>query len=61
MRAAASSIVLLMCLAGCGERPQPAETNNAAATDIETLPADESMATDDELASEPINESAPQE
>jgi hypothetical protein len=52
MSAAARSIVLLaLALSACSEAPKDAETNNAAATDIEALPPDESVATPtDELA-----------
>ncbi len=46
MRAAASSLALLLLVAGCGkDSRQQAQANNAAATDIESLPADESAAT----------------
>ena len=52
MSAAAKPILLLaLALSACGETPKQAETNNAAATDIEALPPDESVATpSDELA-----------
>ena len=52
MFAAARSIVLLaLALAACGEAPKDSETNNAAVTDVEALPPDESAATPtDELA-----------
>ena len=51
MRAAASSLVLLLALAGCNDAPQQAETDNAAVTEIEALPPDESVETPtDELA-----------
>ena len=63
MSAAARSIVVLaFALSACSESPRDAETNNAAVTDIEALPPDESAATPtDELtngAAEPsVNES----
>ena len=52
MSAAARSILLLsFALAACSEAPKEAETNNAAVTDIEALPPNESVATpSDELA-----------
>ena len=55
MRAAASSLALLLApilaLAACNDAPQQAETNNAAVTEIEALPPDESVDTPtDELA-----------
>ncbi len=52
MSAAARSIVLLaLALAACSEAPKDAETNNAAVSDVEALPPDESVATPtDELA-----------
>jgi hypothetical protein len=63
MRAAASSLALLLALAACNDAPQQAETDNAAITDIEALPPDESVATPtDELANgaaEPTNNGAP--
>jgi hypothetical protein len=59
MRAAASLLPLLLALGACNDAPQQAETNNSAATDIEALPPDESVATPtDELANgaaEPTN------
>ena len=60
MRAAARSCVLLaLAMGACGEPPREAEADNAAATDVEALPADESAATPtDELANgaaEPVN------
>ena len=65
MRAAASFLPLLLALAACNDAPQQAEANNAAATDIEALPPDESVATPtDELANgaaEPTNGAVPQE
>ena len=65
MRAAASALALLSVLAGCNDAPRQSETNNAAATDVEALPPDESVETpSDELANgatEPVNEAAPQE
>ena len=46
MSAAARSIVLLaLALSACSEAPKDAQTNNAAVTDIEALPPDESVAT----------------
>jgi hypothetical protein len=46
MRAAASFLTLLLALTACNnDAPQQAHSNNAAATDIEALPADESAAT----------------
>jgi hypothetical protein len=63
MRAAASSLALLLALAACNDAPQQAEADNAAITDIEALPPDESVATPtDELANgaaEPTNNGAP--
>jgi starvation-inducible outer membrane lipoprotein len=52
MSAAARSIVLLaLALSACNEAPKDAETNNAAVTEVEALPADESVTTPtDELA-----------
>ena len=52
MSAAARSILLLaFALTACSEAPKDAETNNAAVTDVEALPPDESAATPtDELA-----------
>jgi starvation-inducible outer membrane lipoprotein len=52
MSAAARSIVLLaLALSACSEAPKDAETNNAAVTEVESLPADESVTTPtDELA-----------
>ena len=65
MRAAASLLAMLAALAGCQDAPRQAETNNAAVTDVEALPPDESVETpSDELANgaaEPVNEAAPQE
>src|SRR5687768_90170 len=53
MRAAASLLPVLLALTACSDAPQQAETNNAAATDIEALPPDESVDTpSDELANE---------
>ena len=52
MSAAARPILLLaLALTACSEAPKDTETNNAAVTDIEALPPDESAATPtDELA-----------
>ena len=52
MSAAARSIALLaLALSACSEAPKDAATNNAAVTDVEALPPDESAATPtDELA-----------
>ena len=52
MSAAARSIVLLaLALCACRQAPKDAETDNAAVTDVEALPPDESAATpSDELA-----------
>ena len=52
MSAAARSIVLLaLALCACREAPKDAATNNAAVTDVEALPPDESVTTPtDELA-----------
>ncbi|HEY0164297.1 MAG TPA: hypothetical protein VGB39_02865 [Sphingomicrobium sp.] len=65
MRAAASVLAMLAALAGCNDAPQQAATNNAAVTDIEALPPDESVETpSDELANgatEPASAEAPQE
>jgi hypothetical protein len=65
MRAAASSFALLIALTACEDAPEQAQTNDAAATDFEALPPDESVATpSDELANgaaEPTNNGAPQE
>ena len=59
MRAAASLLPLLLSLSACSDAPQQAETDNAAVTEVEALPADESAATPtDELANgatEPAN------
>ncbi len=66
MRAAARSFALLglgLAVAACGEARQDAATNNAAATDIEALPPDESVATPTEElangAAEPSENGAP--
>lgn len=65
MRAAASPLAVLLALSACNDAPQQAETNNAAVTDIEALPPDESVATpSDELANgsaEPAVNAAPAE
>ena len=51
MRAAASALALLLALGGCGEAADQAQTNNAAITEVEALPPDESVDTPaDELA-----------
>ena len=52
MSAAARSIALLaLAPSACSEAPKDSATNNAAVTDVEALPADESAATpSDELA-----------
>jgi len=52
MSVAARSIVLLaLALSACSQAPKDSETNNAAVTDVEALPPDESVATPtDELA-----------
>jgi len=52
MRAAASVLAaLLAALAGCTDAPRQAQTNNAAITEVEALPPDESVDTPaDELA-----------
>ena len=52
MSAAARPILLLaLALTACSDAPKDADTNNAAVTDVEALPADESAATPtDELA-----------
>lgn len=59
MRAAVSLLPLLALAACNGDSPQQAETNNAAVTEIEALPPDESVETPtDELANgavEPTN------
>ena len=60
MRAAASLLSLTLALAACNnESAEQAQTNNAAATEIESLPPDESVETPtDELANgaaEPTN------
>lgn len=65
MRAAASLLPLLLGLSACNGASQQAETNNAAITDIEALPPDESVETPaEELANgaaEPTNGEASQE
>ena len=65
MRAAFSTFALLLALSACNDAPQQAETNNAAATDIEALPPDESVATPSEElangAAEPAVNAAPVE
>ena len=66
MRAAASLLPLALALAACSDdAPQQSEVNNAATTDIEALPPDESVATPtDELANgaaEPAVNAAPVE
>jgi hypothetical protein len=51
MRAAASSLALLLAVSACNDSPQQAEANNSAVTEIEALPPDESVETPaDELA-----------
>jgi hypothetical protein len=52
MSAAARPILFVaLALTACSDAPKDAETNNAAVTDIEALPPDESAATPtDELA-----------
>ena len=61
MRAAASFLALSLALTGCSDSPQQGETGNAAVTEVEALPPDESVATpSDELANgaaEPTNAS----
>lgn len=57
--AARSGILLALALAACNEAPRVSEADNAAVTDIEALPPDESAATPtDQLANgavEPSN------
>ena len=60
MRAATRSCALLaLVMAACSGSPRQAEADNAVATDVEALPADESATTpSDELANgaaEPVN------
>lgn len=57
MSAAVNRLVLMvLALAACGETTREAEANNAAVTDIEALPPDESVATPtDELANGAID------
>ena len=53
MRAAAETLALLtLALAACNEAAQEGSANNAAATEIEALPPDESV---EEPANEPAN------
>ncbi len=65
MRAAASSLALMLALAACRDAPEQAQANTSAVTDIEALPPDESVATpSDELANgavEPTNTGTPQQ
>ena len=67
MRAAASSLALmLLALAACGQdAPREAQADNRAATEIESLPPDESVATPTEElangAAEPAVNDAPVE
>jgi hypothetical protein len=49
--AARSTVLLALALSACSKAPTDSATNNAAVTDVEALPPDESMATPtDELA-----------
>ncbi|HEU5285642.1 MAG TPA: hypothetical protein VFU20_03900 [Sphingomicrobium sp.] len=49
--AARSGILLALALAACNGAPRDSETDNAAVTDVEALPPDESAATPtDQLA-----------
>jgi starvation-inducible outer membrane lipoprotein len=53
MSAADKAVILLLALAlsACSDAPKDAENNNAALTEVEALPPDESAATpSDELA-----------
>jgi hypothetical protein len=63
MRAAVSTLALVLALAACDEPPRQDQADNAAATDVEALPPDESVDTpSDELANgaaEPSNGGAP--
>lgn len=63
MRAAANFLILLIALTGCNAESREAQANNAAATDIEALPPDESVATPTEElangAAEPSENGAP--
>ena len=65
MRPAVSLLPFLLALAACNDAPQQTATNNAAVTEIESLPPDESVATPShELANgaaEPTNGGAPAE
>lgn len=64
MRAAISILALLLMLGACSEAPPQGETNDAAITEVEALPPDESVATPtDELANgaaEPADANATQ-
>lgn len=53
--AARAPILLSLALAACSEPPRDGQADNAAATDIEALPPDESAATPTE---EPANGAA---
>jgi hypothetical protein len=59
MRAAASLLLLCGVLAACAEGSLETEANNAAVTEIEALPPDESVATPtDELANGAVEPAA---
>ena len=55
MRAAASALALLLALGACGDAADDAETNNAAITEVEALPPDESV---DPLPEDMANDAA---
>ncbi len=66
MRAAARSMIVMgVAVAACAESARDPELNNAAVTDIEALPPDESVATSTEElangAAEPTNGNAAQD
>ena len=59
MRAAVKSLALLctvLALPACSDAPQDAAANNAAVTDVEALPPDESVATSSEELANGANE-----
>ena len=58
MRAAASGLALLLALGACTEAADEAQTNNAAITEVEALPPDESVDTPVDELTNGVAESA---
>ena len=61
---AAISLAVLLALAACSDATQPAEPDNAAITDVEALPPDETVdPPPEEMANEAVSNDgvAPQE